>query len=249
MNLGSIDGVIGKVEGVVGQIDSIGLVEKSSVFFDKVASSLGNATSSLQQYVPEQFSQYKSAVGILLTLALILISVLAALYSARIFKIAITVLGSYACGAAASMLADYVCASTSLGESLPETTPIIAGVIGAAIGVAISYALFSLIVFALGAAGTGYAVYTYLTMSGAVAEPTKQIIVAALAALVGGFLVVFFFKFLYILATSMGGMIAAGTIIGVSIAPGYNAVILAIIACSIIAGLFAMRFQYRRCNL
>lgn len=238
---------------LIDQIGGSGILDKISEYAGKITSKLshflGVFSGTVEDKIPEKYAPYISGVDLVVTLAFVVVCVLIAFYAERIFKIAVTVAGAFICGSVGAVLASYVVTHFSVPDILSLSLPAIAGLIFALLGVGISRAVFSLILFIVGAGGSAVLSYTVITMTGIITDLPKQLIASFLCAIIGGVLMVIFFKFLYILGTSMGGMAVAGLLMGMSIAPESTKIKFAILGVCLIIGLFAMRYQYKNSSM
>ena len=133
----------------------------------------------------------------------------------------------------------------------------VSGIIGmvlAAIGALLMVKLFKLGIFAEGAA-LGYVlgstatgiILTYVpNLEGFLSTPVGSIVVSCVLALILGVLFVLLFKHIFILVTSVGGLCAAGVLIGSCFVFELNPIILTVSAgIGVIVGICAMVYQYK----
>ncbi len=233
----------------INKISDSAIAEKISSFTRKVSNFLGFSSEVIEDKIPEQYAPYVAGLNLVVVLAFVVACVLIAFYAAKIFKLTITVAGALICGSVGALGGTYVVTMFEIPDMLSLSLPAVAGLVGALIGVAISYAVFSLLLFIVGGGCAAVASFTVITHYGLIADLSKQLLASLVCAIIGGVLMVIFFKFLYILATSMGGMAMAGLIIGVNVAPDSRMIKLAILGICLIIGLFAMRHQYKHSDI
>ena len=242
MNLSSV------AAPVIEKIKALGIAEKISEVSNKLADFLGMSSDIVGDKIPEEYAAYTGGLTIAITIILALLCVFVAFYSARIFKIVITLGGALAFGSLGSLGAAY--ALTNFPTlNLPESLPAIAGIVCAVLGVFVSYALFSLATFIVGAAATAVVTFKVVTVFIPVDSLPKQLLITLVAAIIGGILMVVFFKLLFILLTSFGGMGAAGLLVATCLVPNNPMLMLAVIAVFLVAGLFAMGYQFKHSTI
>lgn len=139
-------------------------------------------------------------------------------------------------------------------ESIPEgiNLPVIIGFVCAILGAVIAKFLFKLSIFASGAFlgfSLGSVVFYplllgILTDMPFMYEPYMIYVVGGVIALLLGILFVTLFKHVYIIITSLGGMITAGYLVGVLIMPSTTGIFVGVIL-GIVMGIVSMTKQYK----
>ena len=242
MNLSSV------AAPVIEKIEALGIAEKVSSLSNKLAGFLGMSSDIVGGKIPEEYAAYTGGLKLAITIILALLCIVVAFYSAKIFKVVIMLGGALAFGGIGSLAATYLVTNMpSLG--LPESLPAIAGLVAAVIGLLVSYAIFSLAIFVVGAGATAVVTFQVVTVFVPVESLPKQLLITAVAALIGGILMVVFFKLIFILLTSFGGMGAAGLLIATCLVPNNPMLMLAVIAVFLVAGLFAMGYQFKHSTI
>ena len=174
-----------------------------------------------------------------------------AFFAYRFYRICITCATAYGFGALGYWFAEFVLVE-KLSVSLPidiALEPAVA-LVFALIGAIIAMCKYKAATFLVGA-GVGYSLSTiaasYLGANGAGVAffdgTAGKIIVGVVCALIAAFLLLFCFKFFYILITSVALMAAAGLIAGAIVYPEYA--LYTLIGGAVI-GIIAMVYQYKK---
>ena len=186
------------------------------------------------------------------TLVTVLACMLMAFYSYRIFRIEISVVGSVLLGYVGyALLAPLVLQNVQI-ENVNLAAAI--GIVCAIAGWFIAHALYKLVVFAAGAL-LGYSLGAMLAETLAstftdvqfLCSDTGKIVVAAVCALIAGILFISLFKVVYILLTSLGGMISAVFLAGMSVCDVATmpAVYLGLLVLGTVLGIVAAVHQFK----
>jgi hypothetical protein len=209
---------------------------------------------TMGEYLPEEFAGY---LGFPVILVAVLICGLMAIYSYRIFRLSLTVFGAIGLGVVGGNIVAPLLIN-AMGEA-PEGISMVAvcGFISALIGGLLMNFLFKVALFLSGAgAGFGLGISVVLPLlinqfpdSTFFAGEGGFWVVGGVCALILGILFIFLFKFLYIVSTSMGGMITASLLVCTAIVPdGGVIVVAASIIIGFVAGIFAAVKQYKACE-
>ena len=206
---------------------------------------LGSVQGSLEQIIPEQYA------GFPIMLVAVLLLGLLALYSYKIFKITLTLGGAIVFG----MIGNSMLTPIILGfmEKAPEgiNLGIAVGFVCALIGGVLMNFFFKLALFISGA-GAGWMVGATVVELVRGLFPTVEflkgdlgaLVISAFSALTLGVLSLFLFKFIYIVFTSLGGMIAAIVMVVTSIKPDPGIGVLSVaVVIGMIAGIIAAAGQ------
>ena len=213
---------------------------------------LGSVQGSLTGIVPEQFADF---AGFPIILIATLILGLMAIYSYKIFRITLTLGGAIVCGlVGSSLVAPIVVGLLGEGAPLGIEMEYAIGFIFALIGGVTMNFFFKVALFISGA-GAGWMVgSTIVTSIVRSILPTVEFlntsigeyVINGVCAIIVGVLSLFLFKFIYIVFTSLGGMIGASLLIVTSIKPeAGNAATMVAIAIGFIAGIIAAVNQYK----
>ncbi len=185
-------------------------------------------------------------------LAIAITCILMAFYSYRIFRIEISVAGSIGLGFVGyTVLAPLVLRGIQAeGVNLQA----VIGIVCAVIGWFAAYKLYKLAIFLCGAF-LGYSLGAFLTALLAVKLPevtffnssTGVIVISAICAAIAGILFVTLFKAVYILLTSIGGMILAAMLAGSSVCNLATAPVASVILLMIglLTGIVATVYQFK----
>ena len=210
-----------------------------------------NGLDSMLESMPPEAAEMLAQYGFVITLASVLVLGLIALFSYKIFKLSLTIIGALAFGAIGSMFLAPLLIN-AIGEVGAVNLTAIVGFVCALIGGLLMHFLFKLALFVTGAAGGWFFVAPFvlaLLQSQFEAEffatETGYYVVSAVCALLAAILFMFLFKFLYIVITSVGGMTVAGFMVGSAIMPANLIVWVAFAAIGLIAGIFAAVYQYK----
>ncbi len=178
-------------------------------------------------------------------IVMVVAGVIIATCSSRLLSYAFRIAGTVAFGVIGWVAGDMIVANAELEVEGIAVASVI-GFILALIGLRIGSRHPKFMTFVIGA-GAGYVVGSSVCSALAseiefLSSEIAQIIVPIVCAIIVALLCVWLFKFIYILSTSMLGMIVAGYAFGFAVAPEY-ALYCAIIG--VVAGIFAMVHQYR----
>ncbi len=181
-------------------------------------------------------------------MAVVIVGFIVATCASRLLTYAFKIAGTAAFGVIGWFVGDMVLANVELELEGIALASVI-GFIFALIGLRIGGKHPKFMTFVIGA-GIGYIVGSSVVATLAsevefLASDIAQIIVPIVCAIIVALLCVWLFKFIYILATSMGGMIVAGYAFGVAVAPEF-ALYCAI--AGVVAGIFAMVHQYKKAD-
>ncbi len=196
--------------------------------------------------VKDGFAGMELIPSLIAVIALIAVS----FFAFKIFRIGVTAGVSFAGGILGYWLSGIILENFNI--TMPDginLAPIMAFVF-AIIGAILAICLYRIAVFAIGA-GAGYFAGTiaasYLGAAGAGIEffdgTAGIIIVGVVCALILAFIMFFFYKFLYILLTSVIPMAAAFAIVGFAVLPEYAHIFL---VGGAVVGIIAMVYQYRQ---
>lgn len=192
--------------------------------------------------------------GFPIVLVAVLLLGLLAMYSYKIFRIILTVGGSIVCGTLGSTFVAPLVVKF-VGQTVAGFDMVYSiGFICALLGGLLMNAFFKLALFISGA-GAGWIMGGMFVYGMIVAmfpnipyisEPLGMICVKGICALVVGILSLFLFKFVYIVFTSIGGMIGAIVLVIISIKPhpGTPALMIAVLIGLILGIIFAIK-QYQ----
>ncbi len=177
--------------------------------------------------LPAEILDLYSKYAVLITLAAIVVLGILAFFGYKIFKVVLTLGCSVGLGFVSHMFLSEIIMN-AVGDALPSfiDPTIIVALLFALLGAVLSIVAYKLVVLALGA-GVGYLLGGTITQVIVSLAPDVAflnssacvIVVSALAALIGAILFGFLFKLIYILATSVGGMAAAGVLAATLIVP------------------------------
>lgn len=188
----------------------------------------------------EQFGLVPSLIAVVACFVL-------AFFAFKIFKLAITVSVALGFGILGNWLTPIVLNGVAIPESI-NIVPIVTFSL-TIIGALLAMWLYKVAVFANGAA-IGYFVggfaVKYLGAGGAGIAffdgNAGKIVVSVACAVIVAFIVVFFYKYLYIILTSLASMALAGVIIGSFVYPTFA---LYALAGGAVVGLIPMIYQFR----
>ena len=205
---------------------------------------------SMNGVVPGELAQF---AGFPIVLIATLILGLLALYSYRIFRITLTVGGAIAFGLVGSVLVAPLL--TGLIGELPAGLQMeyICGFLFALIGGVTMKFFFKVALFVSGA-GVGWMfgtsvcaiIQSFLPDVEFFSQQIGVWVIDGICAIIVGVLSLFLFKFIYIVSTSLGGMVGAAVLIVSTIKPhagGYATAVAVLIG--IIAGIIAAVNQYK----
>ena len=206
--------------------------------------------NSLEDVLPAGMAEFIFPIS----LVVVLILGLSALYSYRIFKIMLTVTGALGAGIGGYLGAAPLILNSL--ESVPEAfdLKVVIGIVAALLGGLLINFLFK-VALCLSGAAVGFLGGSTLILPLLINQfPDSEFftgnaglwVVGGICALILGILFIFLFKFFYIVTSSLGGMIGASVILGVQVAPNSGMIAIIISALiGVIAGIFAAVFQYK----
>ena len=192
-------------------------------------------------------------MGFPIILGALLGCIVLAFYGYRILKFALVAIGAIGFGVLGNMILAPL-ALGAMGEvSTDFNLAVIIGLVCAAIGALLINFLYKLAIFVSGAA-VGYYIgtFVYVWLAGRFtdvaffAEEYAPIVVGAVCALLVGLLFLFLFKFVYILSTSVGGMVSAGYVLATSIVTVPNPVVTYVcLGLGLVVGIIALVHQFK----
>ena len=208
----------------------------------------------VKAYVPAEYLSYVEAYLFAVVLAAVVVCGIVALYSYKLFRIELVlegilifgILGGVVLGPMLENVITFVPDSISISA--------VVGIALAIVGGLIMHFFFKFALFVTGAAigwlgMTGFGLSMLAQQFPDVELFTNnvgKIVIPILTAIILGVLFIFLFKFLYIIATSFGGMCAAALLLGLSISPaGDRMTLIASLVVGVIAGIFATVYQYK----
>ena len=210
-------------------------MEMNEINFEEIGATLGDLYAT---------AGFPAVLGIVIALIIL------AFYGYRLWSFEVKIIVAIALGVVGWSLAT---AYRPL-ESIPEgiNLPVIIGIACAILGAVIAKFLFKLSIFASGAFlgfSLGSVVFYplllgILTDVAFMYEPYMIYVVGGVFALLLGIIFVTLFKHVYIIISSLGGMITAGFLVGTLIMPS-NAGIFVGVALGIVMGIVAMTKQYK----
>ena len=206
--------------------------------------------------LPPEVAEMVASYGFVLTLPIAVVCVIVAFWGYKIFKASLSIVGALVFGVLGATVVGPLVVG-SMGDVLPGINISAAiGFVLAIVGAILIGVLYKVGIFVSGAAG-GYLIGQMLLPLFASLLPDVEfitselgtIIIPAVMALIVGIFSVFIFKFLYILATSVGGMTIVGFLVGTSV---FNepdgTVLIASLVVGAIVGIFAMVRQYKNAD-
>ena len=212
---------------------------------------LNSILNEVAAVLPPEFAGF---VGFPVVLVAVILLGLLAMYSYKIFRITLTVGGSIVCGVLGSMfVAPFV--TGFIGKSVMGFDMVYSiGFICALLGGLLMNSFFKLALFISGA-GAGWIMGGTVVYGLVVAmlpnvpyinEPLGMLCVKGVCALVVGILSLFLFKFIYIVFTSLGGMIGAILLVIISVKPHPGTPVLMVaVLIGLILGIIAASKQYK----
>ena len=194
---------------------------------------LGNLSSTEIPTDIEGLTAYVSAFingfGPVLVISIIAFLAVVATWSWRLLKLALPVVGAIIFANVGAMVAPMVVNAAQMDYVGPVSVNALVIMLCALLGAILMGVLYKLAIILVGAAGgwvVGNVVSGFITANQPDLElfqwvdgnmPLGYIIVSAICAVILGLLAVFIFKALYILITSVGSMITAGSLVGATI--------------------------------
>ena len=191
-----------------------------------------------------------ATAGFPAVLGIVIALIILAFYGYRLWSFEVKIIVAIALGVVGWSLATAYIPLESIPEGI--NLPVIIGIACAILGAVIAKFLFKLSIFASGAFlgfSLGSVVFYplllgILTDVAFMYEPYMIYVVGGVIALLLGILFVTLFKHVYIIISSLGGMITAGFLVGTLIMPS-NAGIFVGVILGIVMGIVAMTKQYK----
>lgn len=190
----------------------------------------------------------EGATGIVLTLVTVVIGVVIAFYSYRIFRVALSVMGAVIFGGIGEMYIAPMIFKTA-SEGMFNYSALVA--LGCAlVGAILMGAIYKLALFVCGAAAgylSGGFVASLLAPSVEFFASETGILVTGIAcAVILGVLSIFLFKFLYIVGSGLLGMyVSGGALVAYALQGDGDIVKYAPFVIAVVGGIIAAVFQYK----
>ena len=212
------------------------------------------ALEKLYAQIPEEYIVFLQNYSFYISLGLIAAFVIFALFGYKLFKIELAITGAATFG----LLGFWYLAPlivNALGERVPENVNlyVITGLACAAIGAVLVILIHKLAIFVGGAAagaaigwGVCMLVGMYYTESEFINSMAGRIVFAVVGGLIFGVLFLFLFKPIYIIVTSVGGMVVVGYLVASSVMSIESPIVVGIsMAVGGLLGVFAAVYQFR----
>lgn len=211
-------------------------------------------TQNLQNFYMQMTGSFLFLIG-----ACVILTVLA-FYSYRILRLELAVSGAIGGG-----ILGYTVIAPLVFSQIPNLPDIgidyaaLTGIVCTILGWVLAWALYKVAIFLLGA-GAGFYGGMYIALYLMLKFPEQALFqneiffwaVCGLIALAAGLIFLFLFKFLYILTTSVGGMLGVAYLLGVSVfgASFFNnpTYLYPTLAAGAVFGIVAMVVQYKKAN-
>lgn len=209
-------------------------------------------------------SSFVNGFGPVLVITMIAFLAVVATWSWRLLKLALPVVGAIIFANVGAMLSPMVVNAAQMEYVGPVSLNALVIIACALLGAILMGVLYKLAIILVGAAG-GWVVGNFICGVIAANQPDLEffkwvdgnmpigyIIVSAICAVILGLLAVFIFKALYILTTSLGSMLSAGTLLGFTIInyadENSYAVIAVCTVIGVIAGIICAAHQFKTAN-
>jgi len=209
---------------------------------------------AIEEYVSADLMSLLESYFFIAALVCVLVGGLVALYSYKVFRIVLVLVGSLVFGAVGGIfLGPWL---EEVLTFIPETINFsaILGFLLAILGGFIMHFFLKFALFVTGAAIGWFGMYVFglpfLTLQFPDVEffssDAGKILLPILAAIILGVLFIFLFKFLFIVITAFGGMTFSAFFAVIAVMPSFDTIaLIVLLAIGVVAGICATVFQYK----